>query len=91
MVGTLAEGKFWVRFDPADLEPFASHPCVIELKLEFPSREPKLVADIFDALVADGHRVILMADGGPIRSSHVSEENRGDGATDGGSGEPPST
>ncbi|OWV12015.1 hypothetical protein B5D80_03655 [Micromonospora wenchangensis] len=47
--------------------------------------------DIFDALVADGYRVILMADGGSIRSSHSSEEDRGDGATDGGSGESPPT
>ncbi|SCF41884.1 hypothetical protein GA0070216_1155 [Micromonospora matsumotoense] len=91
VVGTLAEGKFWVQFDPADLEPFASHPYVIELKLEFPSREPKLGADIFDALVADGYRVILLADGGSIRSSHFSEEDRGDEATDGGSVEAPPT
>ncbi|MGC5660344.1 hypothetical protein ACN261_08050 [Micromonospora sp. WMMD723] len=72
-------------------EPIANHPYVIDLKLGLPSREPELGADIFDALVADGCRVILMADGGLIRSSHFSEEDRGDGSTDGGRGEPPPT
>ncbi|MFI6160665.1 hypothetical protein ACIA59_12015 [Micromonospora haikouensis] len=64
---------------------------MIEPKLGFPSREPELGADIFDALVSDGFRVILMSDGGSIRSSRFSEEDRGEGSTDGGRGEPPPT
>lgn len=82
VVGTLAGGHFWVRFDDlGELEPFDSHPYAIDLKLEYPSREPELTCKIFTALVADGYQAIVLEDGGPIRSSHHREDG-GDPGTD---------
>ncbi|SCL27136.1 hypothetical protein GA0070624_3440 [Micromonospora rhizosphaerae] len=91
VMGTLAGGHVWVWFDGlTDLEPFDNHPYVVDLKLEYPSREPELADKIFTALVADGYQVILLEDGGMIRSSHYREDGDDAGAdTRGGQGGSP--
>ncbi|MFI6761942.1 hypothetical protein ACIBF5_22650 [Micromonospora sp. NPDC050417] len=74
VVGRIGAGYVWVQFDPADFEPFASHPYGVDLRLEDPSREPELANHILTALVATGgYQVILLMDGDPIRSSHYTE------------------
>lgn len=68
-----------------ELEPFDSHPYVVDLKLEYPSWEPELADKIFAALVADGYQVIVLRDGGMIRSSHYREDGGDAGPTQAGS------
>ncbi|SBT37105.1 hypothetical protein [Micromonospora narathiwatensis] len=87
--GALPTGHFWVEFDPADIEPFASNPYVIDVTLTDPSAEPRLAETIFAALVAHGYRVAILENGGVIRASHHVEESVADGAGgNGGQAEP---
>jgi hypothetical protein len=75
VVGEFDLGRLWVYFESADSEPFASHPYVIDIKLNDASRELEVAGAIYEGLVTSGdYRVILLEDSGLIRSSHFPSE-----------------